>query len=116
MSDLRVTLEALRRRLHAQVDVVAPLRAVAERRPELDGLLADLDRQIARVQRAAVITLVGATGAGKSTLLNALAGRRIAQEGVDRPTTRQPVIYAPLDADVAELTGDAVARPDGRES
>ena len=116
MIDLRVTLESLRRRLHAQVEVVAPLRAVADRRPELDGLLADLDRQIARVQRAAVITLVGATGAGKSTLLNALAGRRIAQEGVDRPTTRQPVIYAPLDADVSELTGEAVAHPEGRES
>jgi energy-coupling factor transporter ATP-binding protein EcfA2 len=116
MTDLRVALEALRRRLHAQIDVVAPLRAVAERRPELDGLLADLDRQIARVQRAAVITLVGATGAGKSTLLNALAGRRIAQEGVDRPTTRQPVIYAPLDADLGELTSEAVAHPDGRES
>jgi GTPase Era involved in 16S rRNA processing len=63
-----------------------------------------------------VITLVGATGAGKSTLLNALAGRRIAQEGVDRPTTRQPVIYAPLDADVGELTGEAVRQPDGRDS
>ncbi|HSQ01004.1 MAG TPA: GTPase [Candidatus Dormibacteraeota bacterium] len=116
MTDLRVTLESLRRRLQAQVDVVSSLRAVAERRPELDGLLADLDRQIARVQRAAVITLVGATGAGKSTLLNALAGRRIAREGVDRPTTRQPVIYAPLDADVGELTGAAVTQPDGRES
>ena len=116
MTDLRVTLESLRRRLQEQLAEVAPLRAVSERRPEFDGLLADLDRQIARVQRAAVITLVGATGAGKSTLLNALAGRRIAQEGVDRPTTRQPVIYAPLDADVGELTGEAVAHPDGRES
>jgi energy-coupling factor transporter ATP-binding protein EcfA2 len=99
-----------------QLAVVAPLRAVAERRIELDGLLADLDRQVARVQRAAVITLVGATGAGKSTLLNALAGRRIATEGVDRPTTRQPVVYAPDDADVGELTGDAVRAPDGRDS
>jgi energy-coupling factor transporter ATP-binding protein EcfA2 len=115
-TDLRITLETLRRRLHAQVETVAPLRAVAERRPELDALLADLDRQIARVQRAAVITLVGATGAGKSTLLNALAGRHIAREGVDRPTTRQPAIYAPLDADVGELTGEAVAHPDDRES
>jgi energy-coupling factor transporter ATP-binding protein EcfA2 len=115
-TDLRITLESLRRRLHAEVELVAPLRAVATRRPELDGLLADLDRQIARVQRAAVITLVGATGAGKSTLLNALAGRRIAQEGVDRPTTRRAVIYAPLDADLGELVGEAVAQPEGRES
>jgi ABC-type transport system involved in cytochrome bd biosynthesis fused ATPase/permease subunit len=72
--------------------VVAALRAVSARRGELDRLLGDLDRQMGRVQRAAVITLVGATGAGKSTLLNALAGRRIAQEGIDRPTTRRPVI------------------------
>ncbi|MBX3028283.1 50S ribosome-binding GTPase [bacterium] len=107
MTDLGVKLESLRRHLHAQVEVVAGLRAVRDRRPELDALLADLDRQIARVQRAAVITLVGATGAGKSTLLNALAGRPIALEGVDRPTTRQPVIYAPLDADVDELAADA---------
>ena len=108
----------LRRR--ARASAAAPARRTSpwwrrcarsrERRPELDRLLADLDRQIARVQRAAVITLVGATGAGKSTLLNALAGRRIAQEGVDRPTTRRPVIYAPLDADVGELAGAEVER------
>ena len=42
MTDLRVTLESLRRRLQEQLAEVAPLRAVAERRPELDGLLADL--------------------------------------------------------------------------
>lgn len=113
MPDLGVALATLRRRLQAQVEVVAPLRAVADRRPELDALLDDLDRQIARVRRAAVITLVGATGAGKSTLLNALAGRPIAEEGVDRPTTRQPVIYAPLDADVGELAvGAKVVRYD----
>ena len=92
------------------------LRAVAARRGELDGLLADLDRQLARVQHAAVITLVGATGAGKSTLLNALAGRRIAQEGIDRPTTRRPVIYAPRDADVGELVAAEIERPAGHES
>ncbi|HEY0302904.1 MAG TPA: dynamin family protein, partial [Rhizomicrobium sp.] len=115
-TDLRLTLDRLRARLRVDVETVAPLRAVQARRSELDGLLDDLERQIARVQRAAVITLVGATGAGKSTLLNALAGKPIAQEGVDRPTTRQPVIYAPHDADVSELIGEAVARPDGRDS
>jgi ATPase subunit of ABC transporter with duplicated ATPase domains len=61
-----------------------------------------------------VITLVGSTGAGKSTLLNALAGRRIAQEGVDRPTTREPVVYAPEDADLGELVDDRLQT--GRES
>ena len=95
---------------------MAGLRAVAERRGEIDRLLEDLDRQLQRVQRAAVITLVGATGAGKSTLLNALAGRRIAREGVDRPTTRRPVIYAPRDADLEELLDPAVESPAGHES
>ena len=114
-ADLRLALDRLRVRLRAAVQGVTALRAVEERRGELDRLLDDLDRQVARVQRAAVITLVGATGAGKSTLLNALAGRSIAQEGVDRPTTRQPVIYAPHDAEVGELIGDAVAHPDDRE-
>ncbi len=113
---LRAALDRLSARLHATVGRVAGLRAVAERRAELDTLLADLDRQVARVHRAAVITLVGATGAGKSTLLNALAGRPIAQEGVDRPTTRQPVIYAPHDADIAELVGEAVIHPGDRDS
>jgi len=115
-TDLRDRLDRLRVRLQADVAAVAALRAVAERRGELDRLLTDLDRQIARVQRAGVITLVGATGAGKSTLLNALAGRRIAQEGIDRPTTRRPVIYAPHDADVAELVDAEIDRPEGRDS
>jgi predicted GTPase len=114
--DLRTKLDRLRVRLHDDAAVVAVLRAVAERRAELDRLLTDLDRQVARVQRAAVITLVGATGAGKSTLLNALAGRPIAQEGADRPTTRRPVIYAPHDADVGELVDPEIARPEGRDS
>src|SRR5262247_240441 len=106
---LRAHLDQLRTRLHDDIAIVSALRAVTQRR-------ADLDRQIGRVQRAAVITLVGATGAGKSTLLNALAGRRIAREGIDRPTTRRPVIYAPHDADVSELVGPEIDRPEGRDS
>jgi predicted GTPase len=109
-------LDRLRARLHDDIAIVSGLRALTQRRQELDRLIADLDRQIGRVQRAAVITLVGATGAGKSTLLNALAGRRIAREGIDRPTTRQPVIYAPHDADVSELAEADVERPEGRDS
>jgi len=115
-ADLKSTLDRLRMRLHAAAQHVAALRAVEARRDELQTLLDDLDRQVGRVQRAAVITLVGATGAGKSTLLNALAGKPIAQEGIDRPTTRRPVIYAPLDAELGDLLGDAGARPGGRDS
>lgn len=82
---------------------VAPLRAVAARGAEIDALVADLDRQLERAERTAVLTLVGATGAGKSALLNALVGRPVALEGIDRPTTRDPVIYAPRDADLGDL-------------
>ena len=38
-----------------------------------------------------VVALAGATGSGKSSLLNALAGARIAEPGVRRPTTGHPV-------------------------
>jgi len=114
--ELRGRLRNLRRVLQRDVDVVRELRAVREHADEVDSLLADLDRQLDRVGRAAVITLVGATGAGKSTLLNALAGSSIAVEGVDRPTTRHPVIYAPRDADVSELVGAEVERPQGFDS
>ncbi len=113
---MRNQLRRLRSDLRRDVDLVRDLRAVEERSAELDNLLADLDRQLERVERAAVITLVGATGAGKSTLLNALAGNDIAVEGVDRPTTRHPVIYAPRDADISEISGAEVERPAGHDS
>lgn len=100
---LRGLVLALRARFQDDLTAVSALRAVAARRPEVDRLAADLDRQLDRMERAAVITLIGATGAGKSTMLNALVGRAVAVEGVDRPTTRQPVIYAPRDADVGDL-------------
>ena len=38
-----------------------------------------------------VVALAGATGSGKSSLLNALADAHIAEPGVRRPTTGQPV-------------------------
>lgn len=72
----------------------------------VEGLLADLEAQRSRVGKAAVMTLVGSTGAGKSTLLNALVGREIAVAGEARPTTRQPVIYRPQDADVSDWIAD----------
>lgn len=115
-SDLRHRLRALRRELRSDVDRLRDLRAVAARSDALDELLEDLDRQLERVGRAPVITLIGATGAGKSTMLNALAGSAIAVEGVDRPTTRYPVVYAPRDADVGELVGAEVERPHGHDS
>lgn len=97
------TLQQLRAEVHADIDTVSALRALQSRRVAIDTLLDDLDGQLERSERAAVITLVGATGAGKSTLLNVLAGKNIATEGVDRPTTKVATIYAPEDADLHEL-------------
>lgn len=99
------------RRLHGllrdDVDAVAGLRSVQAERSAVDSLLDDLAHQLERTEAAAVITLVGATGAGKSTLLNAIAGERIAEEGVDRPTTTRPTIYAPVDAVIDDLVNAA---------
>jgi len=84
----------------ALVEGLAPLAPTADL---LRGLAADARTQLERSRTAAIVTLVGSTGAGKSTLLNALVGHPIAREGEDRPTTSQPVIYRPRDADLREL-------------
>jgi energy-coupling factor transporter ATP-binding protein EcfA2 len=81
------------------LDRLAGVASVEARRAEFEELLADLRRREERAERAAVVCLVGSTGAGKSTLLNALAGAEIAREGVTRPTTVDPTVYLPDDAD-----------------
>lgn len=102
-AELSGELVSLLAELDRDLAAAAPLTALARRRERVETLRADLDRQLERVHRAAVVTLVGATGAGKSTLLNALVGRTVAREGVERPTTRRPVVYAPHDADLTQL-------------
>ena len=67
-------------------------------RGRLLRLVQDYARSMERPEAALVLAVVGATGAGKSTLVNALAGESVAQEGVDRPTSRAAVVYAPEDA------------------
>jgi len=103
LRDLRIRLRLLRDEAKEDMALLQCLRATRRRAGVIGELSEDLDLQLERSEAAAVITLVGATGAGKSTLLNALAGQEIAREGVDRPTTTVPTIYAPEDADVTEL-------------
>ncbi|MFT5040565.1 MAG: energy-coupling factor transporter ATP-binding protein EcfA2, partial [Hyphomicrobiaceae bacterium] len=89
--------------LAGDLESVRNLRAAKASAPLLDELANDIQALNERDLRAAVVCLVGPTGAGKSTLLNALAGVQVAQEGVDRPTTTTPVVYAPADIDELEL-------------
>ncbi len=96
-------LESLRARLEGDAAMVAPLVELCEREFEAAALMADLEGQIRRLNDAAIVCLVGPTGAGKSTLLNALAGKAVAVEGADRPTTETPVVYAPSDLDPSAL-------------
>lgn len=96
-------LTHLRAELGRDLERLADFAALERRRPQLERLLADLDRQLERIESAAVILLVGSTGAGKSSLLNALAGTEIALASENRPTTSVPTIYAPRDADLRSL-------------
>ena len=91
-------------------DMVSALLGEAADLPTLAGSAArlrelslDYLRGHGQVDRALTVALVGATGAGKSTLLNALAGEHLATEGVDRPTSTEPVAYAPEDAAMGEV-------------
>ena len=47
--------------------------------------------RLARGDAAVVVALAGGTGSGKSSLFNALAGDEVADVGVRRPTTTDPV-------------------------
>ena len=99
-----------RAELDADIALVRDLAPLAARAGEIDRLVNDLDEQLERADRAAVIVLVGPTGAGKSTLLNALLGHDVATEGDMRPTTRAPVVHAPVDADLTALLANVPGR------
>jgi hypothetical protein len=86
-------------------DATLPLElpGVAEERLERAEMVDQLeDYVIPRLMTldAPLLAVVGgSTGAGKSTLVNSLAGRRVTEHGVLRPTTRSPVlVHHPDDA------------------
>jgi energy-coupling factor transporter ATP-binding protein EcfA2 len=58
-----------------------------------------------RLEKKLVVTLIGPCGSGKSTLLNALAGvDNLSPTGIDRPTTRQVVLFGKDAADIDAVT------------
>ena len=93
---LAPALRELERRLRSWLNAPNRFPLTTLQRATLEGLAGDLARQgeaLQLDQPLLVIALMGGTGVGKSTLLNALAGGAIAQASLQRPTTRDPVVY-----------------------
>ncbi len=93
---LSPALRGLERALRAWLDAPHRYPLGVMERAALEGLAADLQRQADALdvdRPLLVVMLMGGTGVGKSTLLNALAGGAIAQASIQRPTTRDPVVY-----------------------
>ncbi|MGN6781715.1 MAG: dynamin family protein [Marmoricola sp.] len=70
---------------------------------ERAAVLAQLDDyvlpRLAAIGRPPLVVVGGPTGVGKSTLVNSLAGSRVTEPGLRRPTTRTPVlVHHPDDA------------------
>ena len=90
-------------------DEDVPVDVTPEVQVLIDGLLADLRREIAgtgvaeRVREGFEVAILGAPNAGKSTLLNALAGREAAITSEIAGTTRD-VIEVRMDLDGLAVT------------
>jgi len=52
-------------------------------------------RRVGFLGETVVVALAGGTGSGKSSTLNAVAGEKVAQAGVVRPTTDHPLAWIP---------------------
>ena len=78
----------------------APDPTRAERARQLHSHVSDyLVPRAADLSAPLVVVLMGSTGVGKSSLFNAIAGSRLSESGLLRPTTRRPVALAhPIDA------------------
>jgi hypothetical protein len=103
LSDLAAALE---QRVETAPDLPRAERAEQLRRHVSEYLLpraSDLSAPL-------VVVLLGSTGVGKSSLFNAIAGARLSESGLIRPTTRRPVALvhpddAPSDAENGPLPG-----------
>jgi len=80
--------DALGRRVETAPDPIRAERAEQLRRHVSEYLAprsADLSAPL-------LVVLLGSTGVGKSSLFNAIAGARLSESGLLRPTTRRPVV------------------------
>lgn len=84
--DLAPRLHALDRAVEASRDMMP-----AEVVDRTSAVRANAGERLARGDAAIVVALAGGTGSGKSTLFNNLAGDDVADVGVRRPTTTDPV-------------------------
>jgi len=70
---------------------------------QIDWVRQELTRIEATWASKLVVAIAGPSGAGKSTLLNALAGADLSPTGLDRPTTRDIVVYCQSEVDLGHL-------------
>jgi energy-coupling factor transporter ATP-binding protein EcfA2 len=97
---LQDLVAALERRV-----VRAPDPSRSQRAEQLRRHVADyLAPRAADLSTPLLVVLLGSTGVGKSSLFNAIAGNRLSESGLLRPTTRRPVaLMHPDDLPLAGL-------------